>query len=104
MSLISNLSNYSPVFDNGTQLHTLNCGVLQSQFSDQVGQYTKIVSIVLIFLVIFEWWALNRVMNGKLSHEQKSMYFGFIMTFIHALILFGVFYLFYWIVLARIDF
>lgn len=102
MSIINTTVNLSSSYMNNVE--EFNCGVMQSNFQSQVGQYCTIVSIALIFLIIFEWWALNRVMNGKLSHDEKSKYYSFIMVFIHSLILFGAFYLFYWIVLSGIDF
>lgn len=98
-STITNFTNssYQP-------LVIKDCGQLVYSLSDKVSFNVKLVSVVMIFLIIFEWWALNRVMNGKLTHQEKQKYYGFIMTFIHSLLLFGAFYLMYWMLLAGIDF
>ena len=89
---------------NNTYTKAVDCGDMISQFSSQVSWTVKTVSIAIIFLIIFEWWAVNRVMNGNLTHDRKQIYISFIFMFIHGLILLGSFIIMYWLVLSGLDF
>lgn len=89
---------------NGTYGKVYDCGTMITQWNDKVTGMVKAVSIVMIVLIIFEWWAVNKVMNGKLTHDRKQLYISFIFIFIHSLIMLGAFYIMYWLVLSGVDF
>jgi len=91
----NNISVYNPVID---------CGRMITDISSKANMNLKIVSIAMLLLIIFEWWAINRVNNGRLTHDEKQKYISFIMVFIHSLILFGAFYFMYWILLSGLEF
>lgn len=102
---MNNTFNYiNLTINNSSQLFIKDCGTLISEFSKSVDFNMRLVSIVLFILIIFEWWALNKVNRGKLTIERRENLTSFILIFIHALILFGSFYLMYFIVLAKLDF
>lgn len=82
----------------------IDCGTIVSSFNENIDFNVKIVSAILLLLLIFEWWSINKVITGKLTHDDKQRYISFVLTFIHSMLLLMSFYIFYWLVLSSVDF
>lgn len=81
----------------------IDCGTIQADVFSRVGVTVKIVSGIVILMVIFQWWAINKVMASGEDEERKRFLIGMIQTFISGIILMLSFIIFYWLVLAGID-
>ena len=102
--VVNTMINYSNYTINNSMFTPQNCGKLMYSLQSRVNGTIKVIIIVMILMLIFEFWALKRIMHSGESHDRKAELVDMILTFIHPIMIVFVFYLIYWIFLSGIDF
>jgi len=85
-----NSSSYEP-------LKLVDCGVLQANAYTNISNTVKFSAIVLFILVVFEWWALNKIMNSGESEERKQELVALTLTFISGIMMLLSFIMIFWL-------
>jgi energy-converting hydrogenase Eha subunit F len=99
------MTNFTVMMNNTSYepLKLIDCGTIKTDIFSKVGFTVKLASGIIIALIIFEWWAINKVMSSSEDDERKSFLIGMILTFISGIQLLLSFIIFYWLVLAGLE-
>lgn len=81
-----------------------DCGTLSYSLQDKVDSTFKILVLVLPALMIFNWWAINKIIASTENMERKKFLISFALLFINGVSMMLFFYMIYWIYLSGIDF
>lgn len=100
--MVDILTNYT-LNESYQPLKMIDCGTIQADVFSRVGLTVKIASGIIIGLLIFQWWAISKVMTSKEDDDRKQFLVSMIQTFITGVILLLSFIIFYWLVLAGIE-
>lgn len=96
-TLIMELKNFSAKTN-------IDCGTLQYDLGHKVDATFKIIVLVLPALMIFNWWAINKIISSGENMERKKFLISFALLFINGVSMMLFFYMIYWIYLSGIDF
>ena len=89
---------------NNSVIKTVDCGTLSYSIAEKVNGTIKVIVLVMMFLLIFELWAIKRIINSGETHDRKRNLIDMVLTFIHPIIILFLFYIIYWIFLSGIEF
>lgn len=88
---------------NNSVVKVIDCGQMIYSLSEKVNNTVKIIVLIMLFLLIFEMWAIKRIINSGETHDKKKNLIDMVLTFIHPIMILFIFYIIYWIFLSGID-
>lgn len=99
--MINETLNYTV---NQSMIKVIDCGTIKYDLASKVSFVFKLSIFVTLGLLIFEWWAISKIIASKESNERKKFLIDFCMIFCKGVMLLMLFNMIYWVFLAGIDF